>query len=152
MRLRPRMAARRGAALVEAGIVLPVLITLVIGMIDLGLAVSRSQMVAQAAREVSRLAMVRGSLAPSAMGSWGPTTYGPSAANSSDAIAQAAAPRLAGLNAADVTLKLEWLDGNNQEESRVRVTVTTTYQPMLTAVFGGTPISLSSTSTVRITH
>ena len=111
MRLRPRMAARRGAALVEAGIVLPVLITLVIGMIDLGLAVSRSQMVAQAA-----------------------------------------APRLAGLNAADVTLKLEWLDGNNQEESRVRVTVTTTYQPMLTAVFGGTPISLSSTSTVRITH
>src|SRR5437763_1088523 len=64
MLLRPRKAARRGAALVEAGIVLPVFITLIVGAIDLGLAVSRSQMVAQGAHEVSRLAMVHGSLAP----------------------------------------------------------------------------------------
>jgi hypothetical protein len=82
---------------------------------------------------------------------WGPAAYGPAPASDTHAIAKAVAPKLAGLDPAAVTLKVEWLDGSNEEENRVRVTVTTDYQPMLTAVFGAS-IRLSSTSTVRITH
>ena len=143
---------RRGAAAVEAAIMLPVFLILVLGMIDLAVGVSRKQMVCQAAREAGRLAMVRGSMAPSQLGQWGPTTFGPAPAESTDPIAKAVAAKLGGLRPSAVTLKLEWLDGSNTPESRVRATVTTTYQPVVTYIFGPTPITLTATSTVLITH
>ena len=152
MRRSPKQAVRRGAAAVEAAIVLPVFLFLVLGMVDLGVGIFRKQMVGQAARETARMAMVRGSMAPSQLGKWGPTTYGPASADASDAIARTVTPKLGGLDPANVTLKLEWLDGSNAEEKRVRATVTTTYQPVLTYIFGKSPITLSATSTIKITH
>src|SRR5438552_3651889 len=64
---------RRGASALEAALTLSILITLVLGMLDLGLWVARQQMLAHAARQIARQAVVHGSLADK-LGKWGPTT------------------------------------------------------------------------------
>src|SRR3954466_11950835 len=68
---------RRGGVLVEAAITTSVFLTLVVGMIDLGIYVFRTHVITQAARQGARTAIVHGSLAPSGWngGPWGPTTY-----------------------------------------------------------------------------
>src|SRR5687767_5580593 len=74
MRLR-RRDRRPAGSLVETAIVLPVFLTLVLGMIDLGLAVLRFNQCSQAARHACRQASVHGQHAPSGWngGPWGPT-------------------------------------------------------------------------------
>ncbi len=52
---------RRGAAVVEMALVLPVFFTVVLGIIEFGRAMSVSQMVVQSSREGARLAIVSGS-------------------------------------------------------------------------------------------
>ena len=56
-------ADRRGATLVEAVICILAFLTLVLGMLDLGLTVSRYNTVSEAARLGGRIAIVRGSKA-----------------------------------------------------------------------------------------
>ena len=46
----------------------------------------------------------------------------------------------------------QWIDGDNDVEHRVRVTVSSTYQPMFAFVFGGRDIPLSASSTMPIAH
>lgn len=52
---------RRGAALVEMAIVLPIFVTLLLGMIEFGRALMVGQLVTNAAREGARAAIVDGS-------------------------------------------------------------------------------------------
>lgn len=52
---------RRGAALVELALVLPIFFAVVLGIIEFGRAMMVGQMVANAAREASRLAILDGS-------------------------------------------------------------------------------------------
>ena len=61
---------RRGATLVEAAIVLPVFLLLVFGIIELGLAVARYNMLAEVARDGARMAIVHGADAPPEMAAW----------------------------------------------------------------------------------
>src|SRR4051812_47653674 len=67
---------RRGATLAETTLVLVAFLTLILGMLDLGLAVFRQQLVSRAARGAARLAIVHGSVAPSDFngGPWGTAT------------------------------------------------------------------------------
>jgi hypothetical protein len=55
------------------------------------------------------------------------------------------------MNPADVLITVEWLDGGNDEENRVRVTLDYTYQPTTGLVFNGT-FSLRSASVLPIAH
>ena len=58
---RPSEARRRGAAAVEMAMVLPVFITVVLGLIEVGRGIMVAQLMSNAAREAARLAVVDGS-------------------------------------------------------------------------------------------
>ena len=142
---------RRGATTVELGVVLLSLMTICLGMLDLGIGVFRYHIVSQSSRQGARLAIVHGTLAPPQLAQWGPSTYS-GKGNSSDPIPQAIAPYLAGLDPSQVDITVEWLDSNTDPDSRVRVTVSTTYKPVLTFIFGSTTYAPSAASTMRIAH
>jgi Flp pilus assembly protein TadG len=135
---------------VETAIVLLAFLTLVFGMLELGIAVMRHNIVSQAARQGARRAIVRGDLAPPQFEAWGPEAYNASA-NSSDEIAETIRPYLAGLDLDRTTIQMEWIDGNNETQSRVRVTVTTAHDPFLTFLFTS-GWTLTGVSTMSIAH
>ena len=143
--------ARRGATMVETAIIMSAFLMLILGTFDLGIATYRYNMLSQAARQGTRQAMVHGALAPPAMTAWGPATYTGTAGDGS-AYAQAVSPMLAGFTLANVTIKLEWIDGGNAIQQRIRYTVTTTYRPMLTSFFTNTAYTQSAASTMPIAH
>jgi Flp pilus assembly protein TadG len=145
-----RCAGRCGAAAVELAIVLFAFLILVFGMLELGIVVLRSNIVSQAARQGTRRAIVRGEMAPPQFTAWGPATY-TATANSDDEIAATLRPFLAGLNLERTTIQMEWIDGDNRIESRVRVTVTTAHDPFLTILFT-TGWNLTGVSTMPIAH
>ena len=62
---------RRGATAIELAIVLTLFLTLVFGMLDLGIAVFRYHIVCEAARQGARQAIVHGKLSDK-LGTWGP--------------------------------------------------------------------------------
>jgi Flp pilus assembly protein TadG len=151
MRLRPKKTIRRGASLAEAALVIPVFLALVVGMIDLGIGVLHWCVLSEAARHGARQAIVHGALAPPSLGNWGPATYGPVAATDSNPIASAVRTALAGMDPSTVTVKVEWLDGDNQPDHSVRVTLGHTYKPLTGLIFSSS-FSLGAGSTMRIAH
>jgi TadE-like protein len=154
MRVRRRFGYQRGSAMIEAVITIPVFLTLVFAMVDAGVGVYRQHAITQAARQGARQAMVHGKLALAGWngGPWGPGTFGPTAANSTDPKAQAVGNYLAGIDKSQVQVQMDWLDGANDAEKRVRVTVTAHWTPMLVRLFGGTQRTMTAVSTMPIAH
>ena len=154
MRLSCRKRDRRGATTVETAIVILPFLIITLGMIDLGIAVFRHHVISQAARQGVRSAIVHGSLAVSGWngGKWGPAAFGPVAATSTDPKAQAVAPYLSGLDPNETNITMQWLDGSNLPEKRVRVIVTTTWTPAITFIFGGLTRTFSASATMPIAH
>ena len=154
MRLSQKRADRTGAATLEAAIVIPVFLLLVLGTIDLGVGVFRHNTLSQAARQGARQAIVHGKLAPAGWngGPWGPTTIDVPSTATGMPVVDSVKPTLVGCPPADTRVRVEWPDGGNAVGDRVRVTVTSKYQPMITWIFGGGTISLSATSTMPIAH
>lgn len=146
-----RNNSRRGATLVETAIILNVFLLLILGTLDLGLATFRYNTVSQAARQGARQAAVHGALAPPQLSSWGPGTYTGTAADGSE-FAQAVSPMLAGFKLSDVTIRVEWLDGGNNVQQRVRYSVSTPYRPIIGSLFTSTSYTLSAASTMPIAH
>lgn len=142
---------KTGAVMVEMAIILNVFMLLVLGILDLGLATYRYNTISQAARQGARQAIVHGSLAPPAMAAWGPTTYTGTAGDGS-VYAQAVAPMLVGFVLDDVTIRVEWPDGGNSLQQRVRYTITTEYRPILTSFFSSSSNIQSAASTMPIAH
>jgi len=151
MRYRTIGTGRRGTTTVEAVIVLGVFLTLVVGMLDLGVAVLRQHQVSYAARGAARTAWGHVSEAE-ALGSWGPTTFGPTAASDAGSIPVEFRKHLCGLNPSAVTIRVEWPDGSNEPGSRVVVTVETPHRPALIWLFGSGPIPIKAVSTMPISH
>jgi Flp pilus assembly protein TadG len=147
MRRNQPRRTRRGATLVEAAITLSILITLMFGMLDLGLGVMRFNMISHAAREGVRQAMVKGgySFTPWSRGTWTASAAGNPAV---DAIS----PQLVGCDLSKTTITVEWVDGSNAVEQRVRVTINTSYQPLMTYLFGAGPLQLQAAATSRFAH
>ena len=142
---------RRGATLVEAAIILAVFLSLVLGLLDLGVAVFMQQAICQVARLGARQAIVHGQLAPPRRASWGPASYQGTAA-ATDEIAASIRPALAGLDPSRVTIRVEWPDGGNAVEQPVRVTASTSWTPLVSYLFGGAPRTLSAAATMPIAH
>ena len=149
--LRRQVGARRGAVLVEMAIVSSVFLLLILGTFDLGIATYRYNTISQAARQGARQAVVHGSLAPPTMTAWGPATYTGTAGDGS-VYAQAVSPMLVGFNLNDVAIKVEWPDGGNALQQRVRYTVSTTYRPILSSFFSSSTYAQDAASTMPITH
>jgi Flp pilus assembly protein TadG len=148
---RRRADSRRGATAVEAAIVLPVFLLIVLGALDLGIAVFHDNTLSAAARRGARQAIVHGALAAPQAISWGPTSYAGTAADAS-AIAQAIRPSLFTFDPSQVQINVDWLDGGNQPDQRVRVTLTYQERSVVPGFFGHAPISFQAVSTMRILH
>lgn len=137
--------------MVESAIVLSVALVIVFGILDLGLAVLHYNTLSEGARRVARAAIVHGSEAEPETSAWGPAAYVGTAGDGSE-IAAAIQPALIAIDPARVQIQVEWLDGDNQSDDRLRVTVTTTYRPILPLVVGRDSIELSAVSVMRIQH
>ena len=147
IRRQQHRCTRRGASLVEAAIILSILLTLIFGMIDLGLGVMRFNMISHAAREGVRQAMVNGqySVRPWFPGTWAASSLG-------QPVVDATSPQLIGCDLTHTTIRIDWVDGTNEIEKRVRVTIDTTYQPFMTSLFGTGELRLEAVSTSRFAH
>jgi Flp pilus assembly protein TadG len=137
----------------EAVITTTAFMALIFGMVDLGVGVLRNHMISEAARQGARQAAVHGSSAPAGWngGPWGSTTFNGNG-NSSNPIVTGIQPYLSGLDPTQVTIQVQWLDGGNQAEQRVQVTVSTTWTPLYTTLFGSQAKTLSASSTMPIAH
>jgi hypothetical protein len=136
----------------ESAIVLSVFLTLVLGMLDLGMATLRYNLASQAARHGVRQAAVHGQLAPAVMGTWGPATIDAAASSSGIPLVAAVQPYLVGFDLDQTRVRAEWLDKSTAMGKRVRVTITTPYKPILTYLFGTQTYTLRGASTMPIAH
>ncbi len=73
-------------------------------------------------------------------------------ASDSDIKAQTVAKYLTGMDPGAVTVTFEWPDGSNLVEKRVRLTVSTTWRPIMLFIFGNRTVTLSASSTMPIAH
>jgi hypothetical protein len=143
--------------MLEALLSLLLFLTLLFGALDLGLAVFRHHVLTQTARQISRAAIVHGSLADR-LGPWGPDTLAGTVAGGGgdedplSEIQAIAEPSLVGIPPQDATLQVEWIDGGNEPLDRVRVTVTTPFSPIMTFIFGNPSFDLTAQSTMQIAH
>jgi hypothetical protein len=143
---------RRGSALVEGAIVLPVFLLMLLCMLDLGLAVLRSNMLSDAARRLAREATVRGEMAPPRRSAWGPHDFTGTAGDGSPA-ALAVEPFLVAVRPNEVHITIVWPDGGNADNQRVEVVVSYDHHPVLPWLYGATgPLHLRAESTMRIEH
>src|SRR6185369_11985421 len=102
--LRPR---RRAVAMVESTIVLAICLLLLLGMLELSIALVRHTMMSEAARRVARAAIIHGDKTTATQGKWGPATLNTNA-GSSDPAAVAVRDVLMTLNPADVAIAIRW--------------------------------------------
>jgi hypothetical protein len=136
-------------------IILGIFLVTTMGMLDLGVGVFRYHLVAQTARFGARRAIVHGEMA-NQLGSWGPATIDVPATASGvpivDGPQDGIQPMLVGCDLPQSRIRVEWLDGGNGFEDRVRVTVTSPYTPLFLFIFPNTTINLTASSTMAIAH
>lgn len=151
--MRRRATNRRGATVLELSIILWVFLMVTSGILDLGIGVFRYHILAQAARQAARRAIVHGSNAAK-LGPWGWTTIDVAASDNGtpivDGTGDGIQSLLVGCDLANTRIKLEWLDGSNAPNKRVRATVATPYVPV-TLLFLH-PLTLQAASTMPIAH
>ncbi len=144
---RPGVKTRGGVTLVETAIVLSTFAVMMLGMLDLALAILQQNSLDAAARRVARDAIVRGEMAATA---WGPASYRSPAAANTDIAGSAREPLIA-LDPRDVTVAVDWPDGGNQPEQRVRVRCRYRHESTFPLFFGRS-LDLSSECVMRIAH
>lgn len=142
---------RHGVVGVETAIVLGTFLTVVLLMLDLGLAVLRYNTISEAARRLARQAIVHGDMAPPEKAMWGPTPYHGTAGDGSQ-VAQTVRSILVTMEPELVTIEIQWPDGNNRPDDRVQVTLSYPHQSMLPFILAGSPITLTAVSTMYIAH
>ncbi len=157
--MRLRRADRRGATVLELAIILSAFIVLTLGMLDLGIGVFRYHILANAARQAARRAIVHGERA-TALGNWGPSTVDVMASDSGtadivDGHDVAAYPDgiqrlLVGCKLEQTQITLEWIDDSNALQKRVRATVRTPYTPL--TLLSLHAVTLQASSTMQIAH
>jgi hypothetical protein len=137
--------------MVEAAVVLGVFLTLLLGSLDLALAVLRSNALAEAARRLARAAIVHGEDSAAVFTPWGPATCQGTASDGSD-YADAIRDALVVAKLSEVKYQLIWPDGDNAGGDRVQATLTSKYAPILPSLFGSASYTLQATSVMRIEH
>ena len=154
--VRPVTRQRRGATLVEAAIVLPVFLALVLGMLDLGIGVLRYHLVGEAARLAARQAAVRGADDPH--DSHDNVVWSTSDPNPNTEAEAVIGPLLAaaGLGSDEYEVHVVFTDGPDDGSSRndpgdtVEVTVTTDYTPVVPLALGNATRTLTGRSRMPI--
>jgi Flp pilus assembly protein TadG len=134
---------RRGASLVEAAIVYPTTMLLMIATLVLGLAVFCYQQIAALAREGARYASVHGATYASESGQ----PY----ATSSTVMTNAIDPLIVGLNKNNLTCTVTWSPNPPSTSSPTTVTVELVYVYQMEAYFNSS-FTLQSTSVMPVTY
>ncbi|MBI1916028.1 MAG: pilus assembly protein [Planctomycetes bacterium] len=145
-------SGRRGAVSVEAAVVFPVAILLLLGLVVGGMGIFRYQQVAWLAREGARYASVRGA-------QYQQEVAGAKAATTTDVYNNAILPNATAMDPTSLSSSVTW-NKNNAPYSvsssfekpvgnTVSVTVTYTWIP---EIFFIGPITLSSTSTLPMSY
>ncbi len=138
----------RAQALVETALVLPLLLLLIVGLFDVGRAIWLSNTLATAVREGTRYGVVHGALSGSPTGPGAPSYTAPDTDTTITAVVRSYA---AGVPS-NLTVLSTWPDGNANRGSRIVVSATFPFTPILSQVFlgGGLNITLRSSSTLVI--
>lgn len=138
-RRRPR---RRGAAVVEMAVVLPVLLLMLLATIDLAQVVFAYGAVAEACRAGARHAIVHGSMSKAPVG---PSPNDPNL----EKVVRANAPAL---NPARLSVTSQWPRGDNRANSPVTVTVVYQCPLVVGPLVGLKSVTVQSSSTMTVTH
>lgn len=140
--------AATGQALVETALVLPILVILLVGLFDVGRAIWLSNTLATAVREGSRYGVVHGALSGSPTGP-GSASYTPP---DTDTVITARVRTYATGVPSNLTVQSTWPDGNANRGSRIVVTASFPFTPILSQVFlgSGLSVTLRSSSTLVI--
>ena len=147
---RKHSSPRQGATMLETALLLSAWMVLLLGTLDLGMILFRHTIMQQIAAKAVRLAMIRGSNSMPQIASWGPATVQVSL-DQSHAVANLLRPSTAGLTPADFQVRLEWPDGGNLLDQRVKATVTSAQPTVLQSLLPGNgSFSMSSTALSRI--
>ena len=144
----PALRNDRAQALVETALVLPLLLLLIVGLFDIGRAIWLSNTLATAVREGSRYGVVHGALSGSPTGP-GAATY---TAPDTDTAITAQVRNYATGVPNNLTVQSTWPDGNANRGSRIVVSASFPFTPILAQVFlgSGLGITLRSSSTLVI--
>lgn len=144
---RERRDDDHGQALVEFALVLPVTVLLIVGLFDASRAVWLTTTLAHATREATRYAIVHGSQSASPVGP-GSATY--TAPDQDTAVA--AVVRQYATGVASLTIASTWPDGDSRRGSRVSVSATAPFSPILSEALlgGGLRFTLRGSSTLVI--
>jgi len=127
---------QRGSTLVEFSLILPLLLLFTFGVVDFGRGIWIYNTLAQAAREGTRYAIVRGGM-------------NPNPATTSD-IQTVVKNQATGIDPTKLTVTTSWLP-DNKPGSTVKVKVQYNFSPV-TQLFGVSTIALSSTSQMTISY
>ena len=141
-------ASAAGQALVETALVLPLLLMLIVGLFDVGRAIWLSNTLATAVREGSRYGIVHGALSGSPTGP-GSASYTPP---NIDTVITTQVRKYSGGVPSSLTVLSTWPDGNANRGSRIVVSASFPFTPILSQVFlgGGLAVTLQSSSTLVI--
>lgn len=142
---------RSGAVTTETAVILTVWVSLFVGIFDASSLTMRHNLLSHLARQGARMAIVRGEYSEPELTTWGPATLQGKLSDDSE-FARSIRGGLGGMNPDDFSYKLEWIDGGNEVEQRVRVTIEVTYRAMFRMGFGQTPIRMSANSVMPISH
>jgi len=142
-----RSVRDHGQAIVETALVLPILVLLLIGIFDLGRAVWLSNTLATAVREGSRYGVVHGALSGSPTGP-GSATY---TAPDTDTAITAQVTRYA-IGVQNMTAHATWPDGDANRGSRIVVSASFPFTPIVSQMFLGDAlrVTLQSSSILVI--
>ena len=138
----------RAQALVETALVLPLLLILLVGLFDVGRAIWLSNTLAAAVREGSRYGIVHGALSGSPTGP-GSASYTPP---DTDTVITAQVRTYSAGVPNSLTVQSTWPDGNANRGSRIVVSASFPFTPILAQVFlgSGLSVTLRSSSTLVI--
>jgi TadE-like protein len=142
---------RNGATVLECAITLPVMFVMLFALLDLGMAAMQYNTLAEAARRIAREAILHGSLAPAAVGTWGPNEYVGTAADNS-AIVLPIHGILPTMQDDLVQVRLTWPDSDNTPRDRVQVDVSYTHTPLVPGLAVWGQLDLRSTATMHIVN
>lgn len=129
-----------GQSLVEFALMVPILLLMIVGLIDIGHGLQAYVALGNAVRETARETAVHGAAASSP---WGPT------ANDANVTASVRS-RAVGLDGSAISVTSSWPSGSNVQGNEAVISATYTFQPSASALIGGVTLPLSATTRVRI--
>ena len=116
----PAERGESGQSLVEFALIIPVILLIITGLFDAGRAVWQENTLAYAAREGTRYAIVHGSTSG--------TPVGPCSSCGDPTVL--AVVQKASVGVANITILLDYPDGNNDRNSRVTIDASAPFVPL----------------------